>query len=142
MSFFPPQKLSFLPFEGKVDIKNCQHMFHILEDYGDDCNTAPLEPMRIFFGRLIGHGQRHLISRYAVRERHFIGSTSMDAQLSFIMANQAKVSCYVRATCFKFCGMNIGLRLSRTSCLDFMTSRFPVNIKKPRTSVSTSVSTP
>lgn len=86
------QKLSFLPFEGKVDFQDSQHLFYIMEDYGDDPNTAPVEPVRIFFGRLIGHGQRHLISRYAVRERHFIGNTSMDAQLSFIMANQAKVS--------------------------------------------------
>jgi tRNA (guanine10-N2)-methyltransferase len=65
-----------------------------LEDYGDSPNTAPLEPLRIFFGREIGHGQRHLITQYAVRERHFIGNTSMDAQLSFIMANQAKVSVF------------------------------------------------
>ena len=63
-----------------------------MEDYGDDPNNAPQEPLRIFFGRLIGHGQRSLISRYAVRDRHFIGNTSMDAQLSLIMANQAKVS--------------------------------------------------
>lgn len=86
------QKLSFLPFEGKVDFENCQHLFHIMEDYGDDPNTAPLEPLRIFFGRQIAVGQRHLINKYAVKERHFIGNTSMDAQLAFIMANQAKVS--------------------------------------------------
>ena len=81
-----------MPFNGKVDIKNSQHVFHIVEDYGDDPNSAPLDPVRIFFGRWVGNGQRNLISRYAVRERHFIGNTSMDAQLSFIMANQAKVS--------------------------------------------------
>ena len=63
-----------------------------MEDYGDNPNAAPSEPLRIFFGRQIGRGQRHLIKQYAVKERHFIGNTSMDAQLSFIMANQAKVS--------------------------------------------------
>ena len=87
----PFQKLSFLPLNGKVDVHNYQHIFHILEDYGDSPNTAPLEPIRIFFGRLIGRGQRDLILRYSVKNRHFIGSTSMDAQLAFIMANQAKV---------------------------------------------------
>ena len=75
-----------------MDFDNYQHLFHIMEDYGDNPNAAPSEPLRIFFGRQIGRGQRHLIKQYAVKERHFIGNTSMDAQLSFIMANQAKVS--------------------------------------------------
>ena len=91
MSFFH-QRLSFLPFNGKVDLRHADHEFHILEDYGDDPNSAPMEPLRIFFGRLIGHGQRDLINRYSVKTRHFIGNTSMDSQLSLIMANQAKVS--------------------------------------------------
>ena len=85
------QKLAYLPFNGRVDLSSPQHVFHVQEDYGDDPSSAPLEPVRVFFGRLIGHGQRDLITHYAVKMRHFIGNTSMDAQLSFIMANQAKV---------------------------------------------------
>ena len=50
-----------------------------------------MEPYRVFLGRLISHGQRHLIQKYAVKNRHFIGNTSMDAQLSLIMANMAQV---------------------------------------------------
>lgn len=39
----------------------------------------------------IADGQRELIRSHSVKSRHFIGNTSMDAGLSFIMANHAKV---------------------------------------------------
>ncbi|XP_066269435.1 tRNA (guanine(10)-N2)-methyltransferase homolog [Branchiostoma lanceolatum] len=81
--------LDFLPFQGRVDLKNAEHTFYILEDYGDDPTRTPEEPYRTFFGRWIGDGQRKLIDKYAVRKRHHIGETSMDAGLSFVMANMA-----------------------------------------------------
>ncbi|XP_078665562.1 tRNA (guanine(10)-N(2))-methyltransferase TRMT11-like [Branchiostoma floridae x Branchiostoma belcheri] len=81
--------LDFLPFQGRVDLKNAEHTFYILEDYGDDPTKTPEEPYRTFFGRWIGDGQRKLIDKYSVRKRHFIGETSMDAALSFVMANMA-----------------------------------------------------
>ena len=85
------QWLSFLPFNGRVDLKNPQYEFHVLEDYGNETNSAPDQPLRVFFGRLIAHGQRRLVTQYAVKRRHFIANTSMDAQLSLVMANQALV---------------------------------------------------
>lgn len=39
----------------------------------------------------IADGQRELIESYSVKKRHFIGNTSMDACLSFIMANHGRV---------------------------------------------------
>ncbi|XP_057594210.1 tRNA (guanine(10)-N2)-methyltransferase homolog isoform X6 [Hippopotamus amphibius kiboko] len=41
--------------------------------------------------KMIADGQRELIESYSVKKRHFIGNTSMDAGLSFIMANHGKV---------------------------------------------------
>ncbi|XP_061063241.1 tRNA (guanine(10)-N2)-methyltransferase homolog isoform X3 [Eubalaena glacialis] len=83
--------LEFLPFEGKVNLKKPQHIFSILEDYGLDPNCIPENPHNIYFGRWIADGQRELIESYSVKKRHFIGNTSMDAGLSFIMANHGKV---------------------------------------------------
>lgn len=34
---------------------------------------------------------RHNVSKYSLKTRHFIGNTSMDPQLSMIMANLAQV---------------------------------------------------
>ncbi|KAM4771010.1 tRNA (guanine(10)-N(2))-methyltransferase TRMT11 [Rhinophrynus dorsalis] len=83
--------LEFLPFKGKVNLQNAENIFYLLEDYGSDPNKAPKEPFHIFFGRWIADGQRELINSYSVKKRHFIGNTSMDAGLSFIMANHAAV---------------------------------------------------
>uniref|UniRef100_A0A3P9PBQ5 tRNA (guanine(10)-N(2))-methyltransferase TRMT11 n=1 Tax=Poecilia reticulata TaxID=8081 RepID=A0A3P9PBQ5_POERE len=82
--------LDYLPFEGTVSLKNPQHIFCLLEDYGTDPNNIPEHPNYIYFGRWIADGQRELIRSYSVKNRHFIGNTSMDAGLSFIMANHAK----------------------------------------------------
>lgn len=83
--------LEFLPFEGKVNLKKPQHIFSVLEDYGLDPNCIPENPHNIYFGRWIADGQRELIESYSVKKRHYIGNTSMDAGLSFIMANHGKV---------------------------------------------------
>lgn len=42
----------------------------------------------------IADGQRELIRSHSVKKRHFIGNTSMDAGLSFIMANHGKVKAH------------------------------------------------
>ncbi|KAL2084609.1 hypothetical protein ACEWY4_020127 [Coilia grayii] len=83
--------LNFLPFKGKVNLKDPDHIFCLLEDYGTDPNNIPEEPFYRYFGRWIADGQRDLIRSHSVKKRHFIGNTSMDAGLSFIMANHARV---------------------------------------------------
>jgi len=74
-----------------VKLSAPDHVFSLLVDYGDDPNAAPPHPDRMFFGRLIGHGQRQLLKQYSLKTRRFIGNTSMDPQLSFLMANQGQV---------------------------------------------------
>ncbi|KAJ3597232.1 hypothetical protein NHX12_000760, partial [Muraenolepis orangiensis] len=83
--------LEYLPFKGNVNLKNPQHTFTLLEDYGTDPNNIPDQPLCVYFGRWIADGQRELIRSYSVKNRHFIGNTSMDAGLAFIMANHAAV---------------------------------------------------
>lgn len=39
----------------------------------------------------LANGQRHLIKELSLKTRKFIGNTSMDAQLSLLMANQALI---------------------------------------------------
>lgn len=83
--------MEYLPFEGTVSLKNPENIFCLLEDYGTDPNNIPEHPNYIYFGRWIADGQRELIRSHSVKNRHFIGNTSMDAGLSFLMANHAKV---------------------------------------------------
>ncbi|CAG8530924.1 1121_t:CDS:10 [Ambispora gerdemannii] len=82
---------SYLGFKGPIDLKNPQVLFSVMEDYGIELN-APLPPdypCAIYFGRFIASGDRDLIQTYNVKKRNYIGNTTMDAELSLIMANQA-----------------------------------------------------
>lgn len=48
------------------------------------------QPSEVFVGRWVCDGARHLIDKYDVRKRYFIGNTTMDATLSFVMANMGQ----------------------------------------------------
>ena len=85
------QRMNFLPLEGQVSLKHPDITIKVCEDYGPPANPPLAEPLMVYFGRHITEGQRQLAAQYAVKERHFIANTSMDAQLSLMMANQAKV---------------------------------------------------
>lgn len=45
--------------------------------------------MNYYFFSQVGHGKRELIDKFNVKKRKYIGNTTMDAELSLIMANQA-----------------------------------------------------
>jgi len=45
----------------------------------------------VYFGRLVGKGRNDLVDKYSLKKRSFLGPTSMDNELSFIMANQGLV---------------------------------------------------
>ncbi|VDI05535.1 tRNA (guanine10-N2)-methyltransferase, partial [Mytilus galloprovincialis] len=78
-------------FKGKVNLKNPDNTFGLLEYYGANKTEPPDKPFKIYFGRLIADGQRDLIQQFHLTKRHFIGNTSMDAGLSLIMSNLAQV---------------------------------------------------
>ena len=75
---------------GKVCLASPQHVFWIIEDIGEN---APREtvPKRVLFTRQVALGSRSLIDRFDVKKRDYIGTTSMDAALSLIISNMAKV---------------------------------------------------
>ncbi|VVD00131.1 unnamed protein product [Leptidea sinapis] len=83
---------SYLPLEGPVKLNNPDMKFSYIEFYGVDPNNVPKQPEQLFFGRWIVDGQRDLIQALSLKKRNFIGNTSMDAQLSILMANQAQVT--------------------------------------------------
>ncbi|CAG0882638.1 unnamed protein product [Darwinula stevensoni] len=82
---------AYLPLKGPVKLKDPDLSLHLFEYYGLDPNRAPEEPYRIFFGRWVCDGQRKQTSKYSLKDRKFIGSTSMDPCLALIMGNLAQV---------------------------------------------------
>ena len=80
-------ELDYVPFEGRVSLTNPDVMFSLIEFWGLDHNNLPPEPLQVFFGPNIGEGQRQLITQFSIKSRKFIGNTTMDPQLAFLMAN-------------------------------------------------------
>ncbi|KZC04190.1 tRNA (guanine(10)-N2)-methyltransferase like protein [Dufourea novaeangliae] len=85
------ESFSYLPLEGPVKLNNPDTTLYYVEFYGLNPNDIPDKPYELFFGRWITSGQRDLIQKLSLKTRIFIGNTSMDPQLSLIMANQAQV---------------------------------------------------
>lgn len=81
------EEFAFLPMEGPVNLENPNIVYQITEFYGINPNEAPEEPLEVFFGRLIGYGQHKTAEKYNLKQRVYIGNTSMDPVLALIMGN-------------------------------------------------------
>ncbi|ODN06309.1 tRNA (guanine(10)-N2)-methyltransferase [Orchesella cincta] len=85
------ETFEYMPLEGKVDLKTPELSLHLIQFYGIDPNRIPEKPYHQYFGRWLVDGQRKLVSKINLKERKFIGNTSMDPLLSLLMANLALV---------------------------------------------------
>lgn len=59
------------------------------DDYGCNNGLPPVVQKRIFFGREVGAADRKLLPIYELKSRTYLGPTAMDAEVAFLMANQA-----------------------------------------------------
>ncbi|PKI45989.1 hypothetical protein CRG98_033629 [Punica granatum] len=59
------------------------------DDYGANNGLPPVVKRRHFFGREIGGADRKLLPTYQLKSRTYLGPTAMDAEMAFLMANQA-----------------------------------------------------
>lgn len=87
------QSLTYIPFKGRVNLRNPEHKFWLMEtdDYGANNGLPPVVKKRIFFGREVGSADRKLLPTYQLKSRTYLGPTAMDAEMAFLMANQAMV---------------------------------------------------
>ncbi|XP_059429974.1 uncharacterized protein LOC132163628 [Corylus avellana] len=83
--------LAYIPFKGRANLKNPDHKFWLMEidDYGVNNGLPPVSQRRIFFGREVGGADRKLLPTYQLKSRTYLGPTAMDAEMAFLMANQA-----------------------------------------------------
>jgi len=81
-------------FPGKINLKDFRHEIWIVEDsfpstgHTNNPNRTDL-PRQVFVGLLVAQGCADKVQTYTLKKRNFIGTTSMDAELSFLMANFA-----------------------------------------------------
>ncbi|XP_053667724.1 tRNA (guanine(10)-N2)-methyltransferase homolog [Anopheles marshallii] len=85
------ETMQYLPVEGPVNLKTPDIHYWYIEFWGLDPMNVPEQPHDVLFGRWIADGKRDMINEISLKHRKFIGNTSMDPQLSLLMANQALV---------------------------------------------------
>lgn len=83
-----------MDLQGRIDLDNPEQVFTYFEDYGtelDPLRTENPSPFCFYVGRWIANGNRPLVAQYDLKKRNYLGTTSMDAELSLVMANMALV---------------------------------------------------
>lgn len=84
---------SFMAFKGPVDLKYPTILLAYLEEYlkspsSASSGTASLKS--VYFGVCLGATtSRHVVSKYSLKKRNYLSTTSMDAELSLVTANMA-----------------------------------------------------
>ncbi|KAF2833275.1 tRNA guanosine-2'-O-methyltransferas-like protein TRM11 [Ophiobolus disseminans] len=80
---------SYLGFKGQPKMRNPDVAFRAFEDY--KLNVS--QPHYLYFGRLIAESKRNEMKKvYDLKKRHYISTTSMDAELTLLTANIAQVA--------------------------------------------------
>ncbi|KAE9549135.1 hypothetical protein FO519_007657 [Halicephalobus sp. NKZ332] len=69
--------------KAPVDLKNPKIEFSLIEDL----STLPETDRRVYFGITLGEGQLNLKTMYNLKDRKYIGNSTMDPELAFIQSN-------------------------------------------------------
>lgn len=84
------ETLNYLPLNGEVKLSNPDLELVYIEYYGVN-PMIPFEEPHVFLGEKLVEGSRNLVHEVSLKHRKFIGNTSMEPHLAFIMANQGLV---------------------------------------------------
>lgn len=80
---------SFLPMLGPVNLKTPDTALWVLEEYTARIDKLRGMPDKLYIGRQVGKASRKLVGLRMLQDRAYLGPTSMDNELSLIMANTA-----------------------------------------------------
>lgn len=83
------EKFSWIQFQGPVKLTDPDATFLVSENVGLGNRNAV--PKWIYFGRHISHTRRDIVDQFSLKKRVYLCTTSMEAEISFLSANQGKV---------------------------------------------------
>ena len=94
-------RFAFLPFAGRVRLKGADNVWTLVLSVAKvvsaDVRPSECAPVAGYFCRLLGDGitdasgARRIIDLHDLKKRAYLGPTSMDAELSLVMANMGLV---------------------------------------------------
>lgn len=81
-------RFSFLEFQGPIRMKGAEQEFCILEEWPTDSPVLGIqEPQTVYLGRYLGDSERDIVTKYDLKKRKYISTTSMDSELALVTAN-------------------------------------------------------
>ncbi|PPQ93788.1 hypothetical protein CVT25_013497 [Psilocybe cyanescens] len=93
------EDFAYMGFLGKIDMRNPDINLTCFEEYEERHGATRVKHggdgdfRQVFFGRLIEEGSaRQLVGKFDVKKRSYYGNTSMEAEISLLMANQTLAS--------------------------------------------------
>ncbi|KAK9842023.1 hypothetical protein WJX81_004620 [Elliptochloris bilobata] len=86
------ERLGFMGFQGPFSLSSPEVTYRLIVTERAQADNVPevAEP-RVYFGRQVAASNRRVISNYALAQRAYIGPTSMNTEVAFIMCNLAQV---------------------------------------------------
>jgi tRNA (guanine10-N2)-methyltransferase len=82
------EEFQYLGFDGPIRMKNADQEFCLLEDWKLEAAAKGIDqPRSVHLGRFVSGSEREAISKYNLKKREYISTTSMDAELALITAN-------------------------------------------------------
>ncbi|GAW02478.1 tRNA guanosine-2 -O-methyltransferase [Lentinula edodes] len=89
------ESFAYMGFMGKIDMKTPEITLGCFEEYATrngqtrERHEGDGDFLQVYFGRLIEEGTaRPLVQLFDVKKRSYFGNTSMEAEISLLMANQ------------------------------------------------------
>ncbi|KAL9090710.1 MAG: hypothetical protein Q9165_005198 [Trypethelium subeluteriae] len=80
------ETFSYLGFDGPIQMHDVELSLCIFEEY----QIGATEPRRVFLGRWLAESDRVAVTKYDLKKRHYISTTSMDAEVALIAANMVQ----------------------------------------------------
>lgn len=78
----------YMPLRGPIKMKDPSQEYTVFEEWPSDSPRLGVpHPDRFHFGRLLGRGARDMVSRFDLKKRPYISTTSMDSELALVTAN-------------------------------------------------------
>lgn len=73
---------------GDVDLHSAQIEYHLVADYGDWTHLGESQPRdtpkKVYLCRYVAGSNRDIIRKFSLKKRKYVGSTSLDSELSFL----------------------------------------------------------
>jgi len=84
------EALHYLPLRGAIRLRDPDQLYTLFEHWQHQAVPLGLpDPERYYLGRLVARSAKDLVKKHDLKQRRYLSTTSMDAELALVTANLA-----------------------------------------------------